>query len=150
MLCFVLNKTCFLNGCVGGLSTCPGVQPGLPAHDCPGRGELRCSVSSFLRVQCLGSPLLSCIQLFKQDSLGGYIMQQTRAVLNSVGPSGTWCLACLRRCCDHGIPRPSLFLEVWYYLHLPWQKGGRELHFSDSLDVSPCFQDLSRQLLFAA
>lgn len=107
------------------------------------------SVSSFLRVQCLGSPLLS-FQLFKQDSLGGYIMQQTGAVLNSVGPSGTWCLTCLCRCCDHGIPRPGHFLEVWYHLYLPWQRGGRKLNFSDSWDVTPCSQELSRQQFFAA
>lgn len=56
-------------------------------------------------------------------------MQQTGVVLNSVRPSGTWCLTCLHRCCDHIIPRPGQFLEVWYYLHLPWQSGGGNLIF---------------------
>lgn len=37
-------------------------------------------------------------------------------------PSGTWCLTRLRRCGDHGIPRPGDVLEVWYNLCLLWEQ----------------------------
>lgn len=41
--------------------------------DWPGGGS-RDTVSSFLGVHCLDSPLLSWVQLFKQDSLGECIV----------------------------------------------------------------------------
>lgn len=52
-------------------------------------------------------------------------MQRTGAVLNSVGPSapGVWLVSV------DGIPRPGHFLEVWYYLHLLWERGREGIVF---------------------